>query len=117
MANPAAVRRGQLPFVSSTSMTKGPSGRSRPVISPEAAARDYGVVVEMNVVHTLFATDDVVILTEIAEPTKAIKLMGRRDRGITDHSGRIGRGMLTHRRPPFRSSSLARSAHPQPRRG
>lgn len=56
-----------------------------------AGGVDYGVVVDMNVAHTLFATDDVLILAEIAEPTRAIKLMGRRDRGVETASDLAGK--------------------------
>lgn len=47
-----------------------------------AGGVDYAVVVEMNVAQTLFQHDDIAILCEIAEPTRAIKVLGRRDRGI-----------------------------------
>jgi ABC-type nitrate/sulfonate/bicarbonate transport system substrate-binding protein len=49
-----------------------------------AGGVDYGVVVDMNVAHTLFVSNDVSILSEIAEPTRAIKILGRRDHGVTE---------------------------------
>ncbi len=48
-----------------------------------ARAVEYAVVVEMNIAHTLFNHDDIAILAEIAQPTRAIKLLGRRDRGVS----------------------------------
>ncbi len=56
-----------------------------------AGGVDYGVVVDMNVAHTLFVSDDVSILTEIAEPTHAIKLLGRRDHGVNEAADLIGK--------------------------
>lgn len=43
---------------------------------------DYAGVVEMNVAHTLFNTDDVAILAEFADPIKGIKVLGRGDKGV-----------------------------------
>ncbi len=56
-----------------------------------AGGVNYGVVVEMNVAHTLFASDDVSILSEIAEPTRAIKILGRRDHGVTEAKDLVGK--------------------------
>lgn len=54
-------------------------------------AVDYAVVVDMNVAQTLFEQDDIVILAELAEPITAIKLLGRRDKGIQRASDLVGK--------------------------
>ena len=56
-----------------------------------AGGVDYGVVVDMNVAHTLFVSNDVSILSEIAEPTRAIKILGRRDHGVTEAKDLVGK--------------------------
>jgi ABC-type nitrate/sulfonate/bicarbonate transport system substrate-binding protein len=43
---------------------------------------DYAGVVEMNVAHYLYNDDDVVILSEMGQPTNGIKLLGRSDKGV-----------------------------------
>jgi len=43
---------------------------------------DFAGVVEMNIAQTLFTHDDIAILTEYSQPIRAVKFLGRADRGI-----------------------------------
>jgi NitT/TauT family transport system substrate-binding protein len=52
---------------------------------------DYAVVVDMNIAQTLFEHDDLAILAELAEPIRAIKILGRRDRGVNKGSDLVGK--------------------------
>lgn len=54
-------------------------------------AVDYAVVVEMNVALRAFEKDDVIILTELSTPWKAIKIIGNKSKGIYKPEDLIGK--------------------------
>ncbi len=63
-----------------------------------AGSVDFAVLVDMNIAHNLFnqtpdgrLKNDLVILAELAEPIHAIKLLGRKDRGIQTANDLVGR--------------------------
>lgn len=63
-----------------------------------AGSVDFAVLVDMNIAHNLFnqtpdgrLRNDLVILAELAEPIHAIKLLGRKDRGIQTAADLISR--------------------------
>jgi NitT/TauT family transport system substrate-binding protein len=54
-------------------------------------AVEYAVVVDMNIAQTLFESPDVIILAEVAEPIRAIKILGRTDKGVQQASDLRGK--------------------------
>lgn len=52
---------------------------------------NYAVVVDTNIAHALFNRDDLVVLAELAEPTTAIKLLARKDHGVSAASDMNGK--------------------------
>lgn len=79
---PLAVQKGYFSEAGLDVQVSGTSAGKFAMDAVMAGAVDYAVVVEMNVAQRLFSDADIAILAEIAEPIRAIKVLGRTDHGV-----------------------------------